>query len=132
MAMSIRRRSRAAIRIGITLLAATLVGVLAVPSTASDRSQGNSASPQAATSVKRVKIINFAFQPKTITIARGTKVEWTNGGSVDHTTTSNKGLWDSGALAPGAAFAHVFKKVGTFKYRCTIHPTLMHGKILVT
>jgi plastocyanin len=132
MAMSIGRRSRAGIRIGITLFAATLVGLLAVPTMASDRSQGNRASPQAATSVKGVKIINFAFKPKTITIAKGTKVKWTNGGSVAHTSTSNTGLWDSGALAPGAAFAHVFKKAGTFKYRCTIHPTLMHGKILVT
>ena len=123
---------RAPIRMGITLLAATLVGSLAVPSMASDRSQGNSASPLAVTSVKPVKIINFAFKPKTITIAKGTKVKWTNGGSVNHTTTSNNGLWDSGVLAPGAAFAHVFRKVGTFQYRCTIHPTLMHGKIVVT
>jgi plastocyanin len=123
---------RTPIMMGITLLVATLVGLLAVPSMASGRSQGTSASPQAATSVKRVKIINFAFTPKTITIAKGTKVTWTNGGSVSHTTTSTKGLWDSGALAPGAAFAHVFKKAGTFTYLCTIHPTLMHGKILVT
>ena len=132
MAISIRRRSRAATRMGITLLAATLVGVLAGPSMASNRSEGTSASPQAATSVKRVKIINFAFMPKTITIAKGTRVTWTNGGSVSHTTTSNKALWNSGSLAPGAAFAHVFKKTGTFKYHCTIHPTLMHGKIVVT
>jgi len=132
MAMSIRRRSRAAIRIGITLLAATLVGLLAAPSMASDRAQGFSASPQAAASVKRVKMVNFAFKPKTITVAKGTKVRWMNGGSVNHTTTSNKGVWDSGALAPGAAFARVFKKAGTFKYHCTIHPTLMHGKIVVT
>jgi plastocyanin len=117
---------------GIALLAATLVGLLAAPSLASDRSQGVGASPQAATSVKRVKMINFAFKPKTITIAKGTKVMWRNGGSVSHTTTSNKGLWNSGALAPGAAFAHVFKKAGTFLYHCTIHPTLMHGKIVVT
>ncbi len=123
---------RAPIRMGITLLAATLVGSLAVPSMASDRSQGSGASPLAESSVKPVKIINFAFKPKTITIAKGTKVKWTNGGSVNHTTTSNNGLWDSGVLAPGAAFAHVFGKVGTFKYRCTIHPTLMHGKIVVT
>ena len=132
MAMSMKRRSRAATRMGITLLAATLVGLLAVPSMASDRSQGTSASPQAAASVKRVKIINFAFNPKTITIAKGTKVKWTNGGSVNHTTTSNKGLWDSGALAPSGSFTHAFKKAGTFKYHCTIHPTLMHGKIVVT
>lgn len=132
MAMSIRRHSRAAIRTGITLLAATLVGLLAVPGMASDRSQANSASPQVAAPVKGVRMINFAFKPKTITIAKGTKVKWTNGGSVSHTTTSNKGLWDSGALAPGAAFTRVFKKVGTFMYRCTIHPSSMRGKILVT
>ncbi len=136
---SIRRQSmkgsgmrRAPIRMGITLLVATLVGSLAVPSMASDRSQRNTASRLAATSVERVKIVNFAFKPKTITIAKGTKVRWTNSGTVSHTTTSNKGLWDSGVLAPGAAFGRVFRKVGTFKYHCTIHPTLMHGKIVVT
>jgi plastocyanin len=116
---------------GITLLVATLVGSLAVPSLASDRSQGT-ASRLAATSVERVKIVNFAFKPKAITIAKGTKVRWTNRGSVSHTTTSNKGLWNSGVLAPGAAFGRVFRKVGTFKYHCTIHPTLMHGKVVVT
>jgi plastocyanin len=123
---------RAPIRMGITLLVATLVGSLAVPSMASVQSQGNMASRLAVTSVERVKIINFAFKPKAITIAKGTKVRWTNAGTVSHTTTSNKGLWDSGVLAPGAAFGRVFRKVGTFKYHCTIHPTLMHGKIIVS
>jgi plastocyanin len=123
---------RAPIRMGITLLVATLVGSLAVPSMASDRSPRRSASPLAATSVKAVKIINFAFKPRAITIAKGTRVRWTNAGSVSHTATSNKGLWDSGVLAPGAAFGRVFRKAGTFKYHCTIHPTLMHGKIVVT
>jgi len=123
---------RASIRMGITLLVATLVGSMAVPSMASDRSQGNTASRLAVTSLERVKIVNFAFKPKAITIAKGTKVRWTNRGSVSHTTTSNKGLWDSGVLAPGATFGRVFRKVGTFKYHCTLHPTLMHGKIIVT
>jgi plastocyanin len=116
---------------GITLLMATLVGSLAVPSMASDRSEGNVASPLTATSVKGVKIINFAFKPKAITISKGTRVRWTNAGSVSHTTTSNNGVWDSGVMAPGAAFGRVFRKVGTFKYHCTTHPTLMHGKIIV-
>jgi plastocyanin len=117
---------------GITLLVATLAGSLAVPSMASDRSQGNKASSLAMTSVKAVKIINFAFKPRAITIAKGTRVRWTNAGSVNHTTTSNKGVWDSGVLAPGATFGRVFRRAGTFKYHCTIHPTLMHGKIVVT
>ena len=123
---------RAPIRMGVTLLVATLVGSLAVPSMASDRSPRGQASPLTVTSVKAVKMINFAFKPKAITIAKGTKVRWTNGGTVSHTTTSNKGVWDSGVLAPGAAFGRVFKKAGTFKYHCTIHPTLMHGKIIVS
>ena len=123
---------RALIGMGIPLLAAILAGSLAVPSLASVRSQGNRTSSLAVTSIKQVKIVNFAFKPKTITISKGTKVKWTNGGSVSHTSTSNNGVWDSGVLAPGAAFGHVFKKVGTFKYHCTIHPTLMHGKIVVT
>ena len=116
----------------MTLLVATLVGSLAVPSMASDRPQGNKASSLAMTSVKAVKIIDFSFKPRTITIPKGTRVRWTNGGSVNHTTTSNKGLWDSGVLAAGATFGRVFRKVGTFKYHCTIHPTLMHGKIVVS
>jgi plastocyanin len=123
---------RAPIRMGITLLVATLVGSLAVPSMASDRSPRGQGSPLAMTSVKGVKIIDFAFKPRAITISKGTRVRWTNGGSVNHTTTSNKGVWDSGVLAPGAAFGRVFRKAGTFKYHCTIHPTLMHGKIVVT
>jgi plastocyanin len=122
---------RAPIRMGITLLLATLVGSLAVPSMASDRSQRNTSPRLAATSLERVKIVNFAFRPKAITIARGTKIRWTNRGSVNHTTTSNKGLWDSGVLAPGASFGRVFRKVGTFRYHCTLHPTLMQGKIIV-
>jgi plastocyanin len=122
---------RTPIRMGITLLVATLVGSLAVPSMASDRSPRGGASPLAVTSLERVKIVNFAFRPRAITIAKGTRVRWTNRGSVNHTTTSSRGLWNSGVLAPGAAFGRVFRRVGTFKYHCTIHPTLMHGKIIV-
>ena len=119
------------IRLGTGLVALLLVGALAMPSSALDRGARSSERSALAATGSRVKIVDFAFRPKTITVAKGTKVTWKNGGSVSHTTTSNKGLWDSGALAPGAAFAHVFKKVGTFKYHCTIHPT-MTAKIVVT
>jgi plastocyanin len=121
----------APIRLGVTMVAAAaLVGSPAVPSAASVRVPSNRALA-AATSVQPVKIVNFAFKPKTITITRGTKVKWTNRGTVNHTTTSNKGLWDSGPLAPGQTFARVFKKAGTFRYHCSIHST-MRGKIIVS
>ncbi|GEM_PF-1296172 len=80
---------------------------------------------------RRVRIVDFAFTPKTITIARGTRVRWTNTGSVAHTSTSNTGKWDSGTIAPGASFSRVFRRAGTFRYHCSIHPN-MKGKVVVT
>lgn len=121
---------RAPIRAAITIaIAGTLVGSLTAPGVASPRAL-EKAAVAAATSVQRVKIVDLAFRPKTITITKGTRVKWTNRGSVSHTTTSNRGLWNSGVLAPGETFSRVFKKAGTFKYHCTIHST-MHGKIIV-
>jgi plastocyanin len=79
---------------------------------------------------KKVSIVDFAFSPKHITITKGTRVTWTNKGTVTHTTTSNTGAWDSGSLSPGDSFSHVFKKAGTFLYHCTIHAN-MKGKITV-
>jgi plastocyanin len=119
-------------RVGTGLLAVVLVGALQVPSVATGRGARPSTTPSAPTSVKRVKIVDFAFKPATMTIAKGTRVRWTNAGNTTHTSTSIKGVWDSGSLAPGDTFSRVFRRVGTFKYHCTIHPTLMHGKIVVT
>ena len=82
------------------------------------------------TTTKRVKIVDFAFSPKTITISKGTRVKWTNTGSVGHTSTSNTGKWDSGTIAAGDSYSRVFKKAGTFRYHCSIH-TSMTGKIIV-
>ncbi len=120
------------IRVGTGLLAVALVGALQVPSAATGRGTRPSTTPSAPTSVKRVKIVDFAFKPATMTITKGTRVRWTNAGNTTHTSTSIRGVWDSGSLAPGDTFSRVFRRVGTFKYHCTIHPTLMHGKIVVT
>ena len=84
----------------------------------------------AATATKKVQIVDFAFSPKTITISKGTRVKWTNTGSMDHTSTSNTGIWDSGTIAPGGSFSRVFRKAGTFAYHCAIHPS-MKGKVIV-
>ena len=81
--------------------------------------------------VKRVNIIDFAYNPKSITISVGTKVRWVNTGNASHSTTSNTSLWNSGVLSPGGSFARVFNKAGTFRYHCIVHPTLMHGVITV-
>lgn len=77
------------------------------------------------------RIIDFAFQPGQITLVQGSTVTWTNQGQAAHTVTSDNGLWDSGNLATGKSFAHIFDKPGTYNYHCSIHPS-MHGTIVVT
>jgi plastocyanin len=72
---------------------------------------------------------NF-YRPRTLRVDKGTRVMWRNNGSRPHTTTSNRGLWNSGTLEPGETFARRFRKVGTFRFHCEIHDG-MTGKIVV-
>jgi plastocyanin len=39
---------------------------------------------------------------------------------------------NSGVLSQGEAFGRIFRKAGTFKYHCTVHPSVMRGIITVT
>jgi plastocyanin len=79
----------------------------------------------------KVKIIDFAFQPATITVPRGSLVGWKNFGAVSHTSTSNSGIWNLGPIAPGSTVGRYFRRAGTYPYHCTIHPT-MTGSVVVT
>lgn len=77
-----------------------------------------------------VSIVDFAFEPATITVTRGTDVRWTNNGAVSHTTTSDTGLWDSGSLGPGGVFTQTFDTTGVYSYHCALHPE-MQGRVVV-
>ncbi|HEX7734939.1 MAG TPA: cupredoxin family copper-binding protein [Ktedonobacteraceae bacterium] len=72
-----------------------------------------------------ISVLNFAFTPASLTVKVGTKVTWTNNGSVTHTVTANQGAFDSGALAPGKTFSFTFTKAGTYSYHCTIHRAMI-------
>jgi plastocyanin len=94
------------------------------------RSQLAAAGPIAqASGGKTVDINHFAFHPPTLTIAAGTRVNFTNSSKVTHTAT-RAGSFNSGRIAPGTTFSIRFNQRGTFAYHCSIHP-LMHGKIVV-
>jgi plastocyanin len=114
---------RAAIRCMVVALALV---VLAPEVGAHERGGG----PRVATQVARVRIIDFAFRPRNLTIARGTVVRWANRGARTHTTTSNTSLWNH-TLAPGETFRRRFRRRGSFAYHCSIHPQ-MTGTITVT
>ncbi|HUL40447.1 MAG TPA: cupredoxin family copper-binding protein [Burkholderiales bacterium] len=69
-----------------------------------------------------VNIAKFAFVPKEITIAPGTKVIWTNRDETPHTVTSNDKSFASKGLDTDDKFEHTFASEGDFSYFCTLHP----------
>ena len=86
----------------------------------------------AAVAPAQVTIDNFAFEPDTLTVARGTKVTWVNHDDEPHTVVSaDKAVrFKSQALDTNDSFSFVFDKPGIYKYFCSIH-TFMVGTIVV-
>lgn len=80
---------------------------------------------------KTVEIVDFSFQPGTVTVSVGTTVNWINHGSVEHTVGSSDGTFVSGNIASGSEFKHTFSTPGTYSYHCSIHPS-MTGMVVVT
>ena len=78
-----------------------------------------------------VQVVDFAFEPGTLTVPAGATVTWTNAGSRPHTVTADDGSFDSGRLDPGEQFSQTFDQPGTFAYHCGFHPE-MQGTIVVT
>lgn len=91
------------------------------------------------------------FNPTSINAnASGLAVVWTNKGTIGHTITTcdttnsppsgacPNGMDASGldtlnpSIAAGATYSHVFTKAGTYYYYCAIHPSTMHGKVVVS
>ena len=69
-----------------------------------------------------LNIAKFAFAPKEITIAPGTKVVWTNQDDTPHTVTSSDKSFASKGLDTNDKFEHTFAGEGDFSYICTVHP----------
>ena len=75
-------------------------------------------------------IAKFAFAPKEITIAPGTKIVWTNRDETPHTVTSKDKSFGSKGLDTNDTFEHTFASEGDFNYICTVHP-YMNGVVHV-
>ena len=85
------------------------------------------------------------FTPATLTITAGQTVPWMNTGTISHTVTAcvaSSGCThvatidttvDSGTIAAGTSFQHLFTTPGKFYYYCKIHGAkIMSGLITVT
>ena len=79
----------------------------------------------------KVTIDNFTFKPETITIAKGTKLEWQNDDDIPHTIVETQGKFHSPALDTEDKYAFTFDVPGTYDYFCGLHPH-MKGKVVVT
>lgn len=77
-----------------------------------------------------LKIDNFAFMPKSVTVKAGTTVTWTNQDDETHTVTSITKEFKSKPLSAGDKFTYTFTAPGTYKYFCSLHP-FMTGTIVV-
>jgi plastocyanin len=85
-----------------------------------------------ATPLADVSINDDYFEPKSITVTKGTTVRWINRGQHLHTVKSNKDLWDSHEIDPGKVFSLTFMKPGTYGFHCILQPEKMRGVINVT
>ena len=105
--------------------------------------------PSAQAAPVRVRIVNFAFKPATVSIMKGRNVVWKNATSATtHSVTAYKGSWSKDTTVPaGSSTSFTFMRAGTFKYFCKFHahitqagrcvanpgiPTAMCGSVVVT
>lgn len=67
-----------------------------------------------------VKLTNFSFEPKEITVKVGTTIEWINQ-TGKHSVVADEGSFDSDVLEPGGRFERKYDKPGIYPYYCALH-----------
>lgn len=75
-------------------------------------------------------LANRAYAPAELDVAVGTTVTWSNDDSEGHTTDSDAPGWNSGIISPRGRFSVAFQTPGTFRYHCSIHPSMV-GTVIV-
>ncbi len=113
--------------------AALAVAVSSCANSTAVPAMGDASGPAASMprAVSPVKIVSEAYWPKTLKIAAGTTVRWSNRDPLTHTVTANDGSFSSPFLYKGHAWSRVFRKPGTYAYHCKIH-SFMTGTVIVT
>lgn len=76
-----------------------------------------------------VAIKNNAFDPNTVTIAKGDTVTWMNKDPYAH-NVDLEAMGKSIDMKQGESYSMMFDKTGTYSYDCDIHP-FMKGTVIV-
>jgi plastocyanin len=92
------------------------------------------AAPVGATIVMR----KLSFSPKAATVRPGQAIRFVNRDDVAHTVVQDFGprsglipQFDSARIAPGDEFVVAVHSAGTIHYVCTLHPSVMTGRLTV-
>ncbi len=101
--------------------------------------QRTAAQPTAArTPNRQIRLGEYFYAPKVVTVRFGQKVRFVNAGRIPHTVadTSKAGAIRARAIKPrplahGQSQVVSFARPGLVYYLCTFHPTLMRGRIVV-
>ena len=100
------------------------IAIAAVVTILGRQNQGSSRPAKANT----VVMAQIAFNPKTLTAARGSEIVFENKDVAPHNVTADDPKISSGTIAPGKTFRLVVQQ--PFEYRCTIHPG-MDAKVVL-
>jgi 3',5'-cyclic-AMP phosphodiesterase len=80
----------------------------------------------------QIAIDNFSFVPPERHVATGTTVHWVNRDDIPHRIGSADAKFPlSPVLDTNQGYTYTFAKPGTYKFFCTIHPT-MQGVVIVS
>jgi plastocyanin len=98
------------------------LGIIAVPLAAKMASAASHATHV-------VEIKGHKFNPATLTMQAGDKVQFINMDGAPHTATADNGAFDTGRLKKGQDATVQIKTAGTHSYFCAVHPS-MKGKVV--
>lgn len=85
----------------------------------------------ATTAPAPILLRDFSFSG--LEVKAGAKVLVQNQGQQEHTLTAEDNRFDTGRVAPGSNVQFtVPSAAGTYKVRCTVHPSRMTGELKVT
>jgi plastocyanin len=85
-----------------------------------------------------VRMRALAFSPTRVTVRAGEVVRFVNDDDVAHSVEEDLGArsgvapaFASARLSPGSSFQYTARTPGTLPFVCTLHPTVMRGRIVV-
>ncbi len=84
----------------------------------------------AAEEADAIEILDFKYDPETVTVEAGAEITWTNGDEAPHTATADDSSFDTGTLDLDDSGAAKFDEPGTYSYYCRFHP-FMKGTVEV-